>query len=47
MADDKEISNLFEKFQQILKELTFHAKESSCTHSVAQLLDELESASDE
>jgi hypothetical protein len=37
-----ENTKLFEKFQHILKELTFHAKESNCEHSVTQLLDELE-----
>lgn len=34
---------LLERFQEILKELTFHAKEDpSCQHTVRQLLDELE-----
>lgn len=37
-----ENAELFTKFQYILKELTFHAKESNCTHSVSELLNELE-----
>jgi hypothetical protein len=37
-----ENSKLLERFQHILNELTFHAKESNCRHTVRQLLDELE-----
>jgi hypothetical protein len=37
-----ENTRLLEQFQEILKELTFHAKEGpSCQHRVRQLLDEL------
>jgi hypothetical protein len=38
-----ENTKMLERFQHILKELTFHAKEGdSCQHRVRQLLDELE-----
>jgi len=37
-----ENAQLLERFQHIVKELTFHAKESNCQHRVQQLLDELE-----
>jgi hypothetical protein len=40
MVDDN--SKMLEKFQQILKELTIHAKEERCTHSLQELLDTLE-----
>jgi hypothetical protein len=41
MTDEN--AELLERFQQILKELTFHAREgSSCQHNVKQLLDQLE-----
>jgi hypothetical protein len=46
MIDD-ENTKLLERFQHILRELTFHAKEgSSCQHRVRQLLDELEFEND-
>jgi hypothetical protein len=38
-----ENSQLLQRFQDILKELTFHAKEGpSCQHNVRQLLDQLD-----
>jgi len=37
-----ENTQLLERFHHILKELTSHAKESNCQHSVQQLLDEIE-----
>lgn len=37
-----ENTQLLERLQHILKELTFHAKESNCQHLVRQLLDEIE-----
>jgi hypothetical protein len=38
-----ENNKLLEKFNKIIKELTYHAREgSTCRHSVAQFLEELE-----
>jgi hypothetical protein len=43
-----ENTDLLERFQHILKNLTFHAKEgNSCQHRVRELLDELELETDE
>jgi hypothetical protein len=41
-----ENTKLLERFSHILKELTFHAKESNCQHRVSQLLDEIEFEND-
>ena len=41
-----ENAKLLERFAHILKELTFHAKETKCTHSVSELLDELDFEND-
>jgi hypothetical protein len=45
MIDD-ENTILLERFQHILKELTFHAKENDCQHRVQELLDQLEFEND-
>jgi hypothetical protein len=44
MQDDN--AKLLKKFQQILKELTFHAKEPNCNHPISQFLDKLEFEND-
>jgi hypothetical protein len=45
MQDDNN-TKLFEIFQEILKELTFHAKENNCQHRVQHLLNALEFEND-
>jgi hypothetical protein len=41
MTDEN--AQLLQRFEDILKELTFHAREgNSCQHNVKQLLDQLE-----
>lgn len=39
---EDEYAILLEKFQKVLKHLMYHTKEPNCTHSIPQLLDELE-----
>ena len=41
MTDD-ENTKLLEQFQQIIKELTIHGKESNCQHKITELLEELD-----
>jgi hypothetical protein len=36
-----EYTELIEKLGSVLKELTFHAKESKCEHSVCELLNSM------
>lgn len=40
MADEN--TKLLEQFQQIIKELTLHAREKNCQHKVRELLEELD-----